>query len=249
MKILPVIDLMDGVVVRGVAGRRNEYRPVESCLAENADPVTIARGFRNQLGLDELYVADLDAIEHQRPNTPVYRKLADDGFQMMVDGGIQDVPLARETFAAGATAVIVGLETSPSFSFLRELCREFGTERVLFSLDLHDGKPMGRLTPSTTTDALQIAMEAVEAGCRRIIVLDLAGVGLDAGVSTERLCRRLLEDVPDLNLITGGGVRTVDDLLSLKTLGLEGVLVASALHTGAIGRQELEQLRRSQADE
>ena len=43
MKILPVIDLKGGVVVRGVAGRRDEYRPIVSqavrrCVAGERGP-------------------------------------------------------------------------------------------------------------------------------------------------------------------------------------------------------------------
>jgi hypothetical protein len=42
MRILPVLDLMNGVVVRGVGGRRSEYRPVASRLAVSADPADVA---------------------------------------------------------------------------------------------------------------------------------------------------------------------------------------------------------------
>ena len=80
-----------------------------------------------------------------------------------------------------------------------------------------------------------------------MIVLDLAGVGVDAGVSTVPLCRRLHRSFPQLRLITGGGVRSVDDLRELQGLGIEGVLAASALHNGTIGRRELEQLAAERA--
>ena len=44
-------------------GERERYRPVSSVLAgEDGDPLALARAFRSELGLDELYVADLDAI-------------------------------------------------------------------------------------------------------------------------------------------------------------------------------------------
>ena len=43
MKILPVIDLMQGCVVRGIGGRREEYRPIESRLARDSRPVSVGR--------------------------------------------------------------------------------------------------------------------------------------------------------------------------------------------------------------
>ncbi len=242
MKILPVIDLLDGVVVHGVAGRRDEYRPLVSRLAENADAQTVARAFRNQLGLDELYVADLDAILDERPNMAIYRRLADDGFDIMVDAGLRDVQRASRMLEAGASAVIAGLETSPGLAHLRKLCQDIGPERVVFSLDMLRGKPMGQLSSPAISDPAEIARQAIDAGVTRMIVLDLAGVGVDDGVPTMPLCRRLLRSFPPLRLLTGGGVRSVDDLRELQALGIEGVLVASALHNGTIGRRELEQL-------
>jgi uncharacterized protein related to proFAR isomerase len=39
----------------------------------------------------------------------------------------------------------------------------------------------------------------------------------------------------------GGGVRGVKDLVTLKDLGVFGVLVATALHSGKISPEELKQ--------
>src|SRR5579872_5647704 len=45
MRIVPVLDLLGGVVVRGVGGRRREYRPVVSRLTPSCDPLDVARAF------------------------------------------------------------------------------------------------------------------------------------------------------------------------------------------------------------
>ncbi len=250
MKLLPVLDLLQGIVVRGVAGKRDEYRPVASCLAENADALTIARAFREALGLCELYVADLDAILDERPNTDIHRRLAEDGFQIMVDAGLRNVDRARMLIDAGAAAVIAGLETSPGPEHLRQLCSAFGSDQVIFSLDMQAGRPLGDLSQwkcaiqDAPADPFAIASEAVDAGIRRMIVLDLEQVGVGHGISTADLCRRLNKRFPTLRLITGGGVRTVQDITELAATGAEAVLVASALHNGAIGRKDLNALKR-----
>ena len=62
MRVLPVLDVLKGHVVRGVAGRRQEYRPIQSRLASSSQPLAIAGGFRRHFGLTEFYLADLDAI-------------------------------------------------------------------------------------------------------------------------------------------------------------------------------------------
>src|SRR5262245_27511643 len=95
MDILPVLDLLNGIVVRGVAGKREEYRPIESRLVDSADVLPVARAFREQLGLTRIYLADLDAILHQHPNPDLYRELAEDGFELLVDAGLRNVESAE----------------------------------------------------------------------------------------------------------------------------------------------------------
>jgi phosphoribosylformimino-5-aminoimidazole carboxamide ribotide isomerase len=73
-----------------------------------------------------------------------------------------------------------------------------------------------------------------------MIVLDLAQVGVGAGVATGNLCRQLRQRFAGLRLITGGGVRHEEDLTELAALGIDGVLVASALHDGRLMRNDLQ---------
>lgn len=243
MKILPVLDLLNGVVVRGVAGRRETYRPVESALAPNPEPLAVARAFRETLGLDEFYLADLDAIVHERGNLGVYGELAADGFSVVVDAGLQQACEAAAILEAGAASVIAGLETLAGPEELAALSRTVGSERAVFSLDLRNGRPIGKLEPWETSEPFELARRAVEAGVRQMIVLDLAGVGVGAGVVTNELCVRIRDAFPDVRLITGGGVRGRDDLRALAGLDVDAVLVASALHSGAVGRAEIDEFR------
>jgi len=240
MQIIPVVDLLDGVVVRGIAGRRDEYRPIQSRLSPSPDPLSICLAIRQELGLDRLYVADLDAIVHDHLNVAILRALAKEEFLLWVDAGLRDTSRADTLVEVGASALIAGLETSPGPGHVEDLCRRFGPERVVFSLDLSDRKPMGVMDPWETSDPYGIAARAVEAGVRQIIVLDVAGVGSGEGVKTVDLCRRLKAGFRDLEITTGGGVRGVADLQRLEGEGIDGVLVASAIHDGRLGREELE---------
>jgi phosphoribosylformimino-5-aminoimidazole carboxamide ribotide isomerase len=67
-----------------------------------------------------------------------------------------------------------------------------------------------------------------------MIVLDLARVGKNDGPGTDALARALIDRFADLGVYIGGGVRDMDDLKRLESLGVAGVLVSSALHNGAL---------------
>lgn len=238
LQILPVLDLLNGVVVRGVGGRRDEYRPVESVLTASAKPLDVAQAFRERLGLTTLYVADLDGILHQRPNETVFRQLAADGFELWIDGGLRSLDDMSRLLKAGAAKVIVGLETLPEVRLLTTLIGEFGTERVVFSLDLQSGQPM--LGEARWPDAtpLGIARTVLGLGVTQLIVLDLASVGEQRGPSTLELCAEIRQLAPTVRLITGGGIRNADDLEPLHADRIDGVLLATALHNGAIRRTD-----------
>ena len=242
MRILGVLDLLGGVVVRGVAGRREDYRPIRSPLVDSAEPLAIARAFRDQLGLDELYLADLDAILGRSPNYVTWSALREAGFRLWVDAGIRHAADARALFATGVTGLVVGLETVAGPQALAEIVAEHG-DRVLFSLDLRHGLPLGDRAAWDHADAWTLAVWAVAFGVRRLLVLDLARVGVEAGTGTEDLCSRLSRQFPDLELVAGGGIRGMDDLRRLRMCGVGAVLLATVLHDGRINRTDLLVLR------
>ena len=72
-----------------------------------------------------------------------------------------------------------------------------------------------------------------------MIVLDIARVGTEAGLPTLPLCAEIRQTWPDTMIVTGGGIRGIDDLRRLDPAIVDGVLIASALHNGAITGSDL----------
>ena len=75
MRIIPVLDLKDGLVVRGVAGKRALYQPIVSKLCSSAEPVEVASSLRGLLGTGRMYLADLDAISGVDPAVGIFAEL------------------------------------------------------------------------------------------------------------------------------------------------------------------------------
>jgi phosphoribosylformimino-5-aminoimidazole carboxamide ribotide isomerase len=238
MHVLPVIDLKGGVVVRGVGGRRDEYRPVVSPLCAGPGPLTVARAFADHFGLRELYLADLDALAGAPPARAVYARLADDGFLLWVDAGLRDEGQARALARGRVHRVVAGSETLAGAAALARMAEGLG-ERLVFSLDLRDGRALAPGDWGVNDDPRRVAAEALACGARRMIVLDLARVGTGGGAGTEELIRHLAGARPQVEVYAGGGVRGRDDLARLKTLGARGALIASALHDGRLTRADL----------
>jgi len=238
MRIIPVLDLKGGHVVRGIAGRRQEYRPITSVLTSSTRPVDVARAFRDKLGLVECYLADLDAIAGDAPAFPVFADIRALGMRLWVDAGVRELEDATRLAEAGVETVIAGLETISGPQVLAGICPQLGSKRVVFSLDMKDGEILGRAARWQASEPRLIALQAIQLGVRRLLLLDLARVGMGGGTGTEQLCKELLYEHPAIEVVAGGGVRGVDDLRRLSDAGCEGVLVASALHDGRL-RPEL----------
>ncbi len=241
MRVLPVLDVMGGQVVRGLGGRRQEYRPIRSRLTASSQPLDVAQAFRDELALEELYLADLDAIAGAEPAWSLFTDLHARGFRLLVDAGVRTLTGACQLAEAGIDSIVVGLETVQGPAELAAIVRALG-DRVVFSLDLREGKPLGESPLWEGYDALSIAVEAVRLGVRRLLVLDLARVGLGAGVGTSELCAHLNAAAPDVEISAGGGVRDRADLEALRSCGVRCVLAASALHDGRLTRADLDGL-------
>jgi phosphoribosylformimino-5-aminoimidazole carboxamide ribotide isomerase len=230
VRLIPVLDVMNGVVVRGVGGRRSKYQPLVSRLTSSTDPVEVARALVETFRPAELYLADLDAIAGAPPGVTTYRAIRGLGVRLWVDAGIRDGGWAERVAAAGCD-VVAGLETVPGPAALREIAAAVGVDRVVFSLDLRGGVPLrdwpDRGGPGPVPSA-------VACGITRVIVLDLARVGGGTGIGTEDVCRQIWSAYPHVDVLAGGGVAGPDDLRHLEACGVRGVLVASALHDGRI---------------
>src|SRR5690348_8791069 len=108
MRIIPVLDIKNGVVVRGIGGRREEYQPVVSRLTASCRPVDVARAFRDQLGLAEMYLADLDAIAGATLAWNIYGDIQALGCRLWVDAGIREVADALELGRQGIQDIVIG---------------------------------------------------------------------------------------------------------------------------------------------
>jgi phosphoribosylformimino-5-aminoimidazole carboxamide ribotide isomerase len=238
MRVVPVLDLKGGVAVHAVRGERQSYAPVRSVLSPSADPVALARAFRDRLGSDACYVADLDAITGAGDHHVVVRAIADLGLAVWLDAGVATVEDARRAVGCGARRVIVGTETLKDPHDLAGIVQAARGADCILSLDHRGGQLLGGSPAVAGIDANALATAAWAAGIRAFIVLDLARVGAGTGPETEP-ARRLRASLPAAEIVLGGGVRGKDDLRALAAAGYQAALVGTALHTGVLGPADL----------
>jgi len=237
MKIIPVIDVLNGIAVHGVRGERKRYQPLKSLLCKSADPIEIASAFES-LGFSSLYLADLDAILGKTANFNVYRQImTETSLDLMVDAGVADIAKAREVMDAGVSKIVVGSETLRSLGFVSQAISAFGEDKIVVSIDQKGGKMLSASDSIALMDAVSFAQQLASLAVRQIILLDLDRVGTEHGINRTVL-RTLLEQTK-VEVLVGGGIRSLQELEQLRTLGVSGALIATVLHNGKVTVDEL----------
>lgn len=234
-----VIDLRGGRAVHAVAGRRSEYRPLRIAACPDGDPLRLALHYRH-LGVDGLYVADLDRIvERTDASQTGILRLMDLDLPLWVDAGIRTwgelaalaSPRQRASCGQREMVPIVATETLRTLKDLRRMVDAVAApNRLAVSLDLRGERVVAGCPELAGGDPLEVARKVIAEGVERLIVLDVARVGTARGASTRGLCRRLRLEFPGLTILSGGGVRGPDDASQLMKAGCDHVLAGTWLH-------------------
>ena len=228
MQVIPVIDLMGGLVVRARMGDRASYRPLESALSPTTGAIAVVRGLLAVYPFSTLYVADLDAIQSNGNNFSTLRNIRAEfpALQMWVDNGAADLAALDALIGADLGMPVIGSESQRDSKLITQ---HQSSRRVVLSLDFRD-------------DAFQGPREILAEPAlwpRRIIVMTLARVGSGAGPDLARFAE-IKAIARECEIYAAGGVRDAADLSALKAAGASGALIATALHEGRVVRADLE---------
>ena len=228
MQVIPVIDLKQNQVVHAKHGQRGKYQPIQSVLSASSDVFSIVTGLLKLYPFRTIYIADIDAIINTGNHFEQVELLSGLHPQVTwwVDAGISNVN-ARILYTPQANIrVVFGSENIHTLQDYRAMSYAYESRHVL-SLDKLNDTELGAAELHNT--GLYWPDDA--------ICMTLNNVGSNAGPDITRLqgLQQLnLARKKPANLFAAGGVRNIEDLLSLKQLGVAGALVASALHNGEI---------------
>ncbi|WP_265587423.1 imidazole glycerol phosphate synthase subunit HisF [Sphingomicrobium arenosum] len=238
-RIIPCLDVADGVVVKGVQFR--DHRAIGD-IVENAE-----RYVRE--GADELVFYDITASADGRSVDVdwVHKVAAVIDIPFSVAGGIDSVEKAAAVLGAGADKVSVNSPALRDPALITRLAEAFGRQCVVLGIDsftdadgvLRVKKFTGR--PEATQDAglqtLDWAREAVALGAGEIVLNAMNNDGVRKGydlVQLEALCEAV--DVP---VIASGGAGTPQHFAEAFGVGCSGALAASVFHDRRIAIGDL----------
>ena len=238
MILLPAIDLMSGEVVRLKQGKADQKTVYSN------DPAAFARRWQEEGG-DYLHIVDLDAaFSGELRNLASVRAIASAiTIPCELGGGMRSEAAIRRALDAGVARVIIGTRAAESLEFVRDMAKEFGSERIAVGIDAKNGiVSVKGWTELSTMNALDLAKKAEDAGAGTIIYTDIATDGMMQGPNFAEMENMLA--ALKCQLIASGGVSSAGDVQRLARMtGLYGCIIGKALYDGAINLREVSALR------
>jgi len=232
MEIIPVIDLMAGQVVHARYGKRQHYQPIQSLLCIGSKPNDIIHALLELYPFKTLYIADIDAIQESDNQFDSLVALTESFPEVAfwLDCGIRQMNHRALHYQKNIRPVI-GSENTDNLISYKAVSYACNSRHIL-SLDFKDDQFLGanelysssKYWPDDT------------------ICMSLKNVGSEQGFDLDTL-----NSIMQLNLArkspsrlyAAGGVRNIEDCNNLQRLGINGALVATALHQKKITYSEL----------
>lgn len=225
-RVIPAIDLKNSKCVSLVQGIPGTER------VSLDDPLGIAARWVDE-GASVLHLIDLDgAIDGKRINSSIIGSIVKDfEVETQVGGGIRSKADAAELLNNGVDRVILGTAAVNNPPLVEELADEFGSERIIVSLDSRNGKVTthGWAKASSFT-AVELGRKFEKLGAGSILFTDINTEGLLKGVNPAPT-RELVQAV-GIPVIASGGITTLSDIEVVKQTGAGGIVVGAALYVG-----------------
>jgi phosphoribosylformimino-5-aminoimidazole carboxamide ribotide isomerase len=231
MIIFPAIDIRNEKCVRLTQG---DYSKM---TVYGVDPVEVALKWQSK-GAEYLHIVDLDgAKDGKRVNGDVIEKIAKSTeIPIQVGGGIRDTKAVEELLSNGVSRVIIGTGAIKDLKWLSELVRVYG-EKICVSIDAKNGfVATDGWEQISEINAVDFAVNLENIGVRTIVYTDIQKDGMLKGPNF-KMYEELMKKV-NLDIIASGGITTIEDVETLKRMGVYGAIIGKALYDEKIKLEE-----------
>ena len=227
MLIMPAVDIRNGKCVQLVQGKPG----TEQVIINN--PEKVAKRWEDD-GAEIIHVIDLDGALESKDNLGTIRKILDEvSVPIQLGGGIRSIGYAKELLNLDIERLIIGTMAIKEPKTITELSDEFGSERIMVSLDSKDSKVVIKgWKEKIDKSATEISGEFQETGAGSILFTNVDVEGLLGGFDIQPAID--LVNSVDIPIVYSGGITTIKDVENLTKTGVKGVVIGSALYKDKI---------------
>lgn len=231
MLIMPAVDIKNEKCVQLVQGKPG------SEMVEIDNPENVARHWED-LGAKNIHIIDLDGTIDGKTNLKVIKKILNTvTVPIQLGGGIRSIEYAKELLNLDIERIIIGTMGIQNPKIIEELSKEFGSDRIMISLDSKDNKVViNGWQEKIDKSPVELSNDFKQYGAGSILFTNVDVEGLLSGFYTDPIVE--LKKSVDLPIVYSGGVTTINDIKELNKTGVEGVVIGSALYKNKIDFSE-----------
>ncbi len=232
MQIIPAIDIKNGKCVRLYQG---DF--AQETIYEN-DPVSTAMRWE-RAGATMLHIVDLDGAKEGRPHAlEIIRRIVESvRIPVGIGGGFRNAKTVRDVLETGAHRVVLGTVAVENVNVISQLVSQYGA-RIVVSLDAKNNKLMKKGWMEQSDMELIPAVKKLESlGVQTIIYTDTTRDGT-LTVPNYAAIQTLRERIK-VTLLVAGGISSIDQIVRLKDMKVDGVIVGKALYEEKINLREV----------
>ncbi len=235
MRKIPAIDIINGKCVRLTKG---DYT---TQIIYSEDPLEVAKEFEDH-GIKYLHLVDLDgARSNAIVNYNILKNIAlNTNLTIDFGGGIKSDLDIQIAFDSGASQITGGSIAVKNPEIFVKWIDKYGGSKVILGADVRNEKIA---TNGWMEDSNREIISFIEyyqrKGIKRTISTDISKDGMLKGPSYQ-LYKKILNKIPNINLIASGGISSISDLVKLRELGCEGAIIGKAIYEKRIKLKQLE---------
>ena len=201
MRIIPAIDIIDGKCVRLSKG---DYATKK---IYNEHPLEVAKAFEG-VGIQYLHLVDLDGAKSQHiVNYKVLEDIASKtSLQIDFGGGLKSDKDLHIAFESGAKQITGGSIAVKDPEIFKGWLKTYGAEKIILGADAQDEKvAISGWMEASQEELIPFIASYKKEGVSYVICTDISKDGMLEGPSFN-LYKRILDEVPGVNLIASGGI-------------------------------------------
>jgi phosphoribosylformimino-5-aminoimidazole carboxamide ribotide isomerase len=235
--IIPAIDIYDKKTVRLSKGNYNDitYYPLS--------PLAQAKQFAH-LGFKRIHIVDLlGASKGEVTITDILKSIKDEtGVEIEFGGGIRSAESVQSLKEIGIERIIIGSLAVKEKQLFESILQSHDPSLFIISADVNNKHIAVHGWKETTSISLKDHISyCLSLGLDQFLCTDISRDGMLQGTNT-KLYIEIMKDFNDIKLIASGGIKNIQNILTLKELNIYGTVVGKAIYENTINLEELSNL-------
>lgn len=223
MNIVVAIDIKKGLVVKAIAGIRNNYKPLSINKKDYSNPFSYIKFLNRTFNIKKIYIADLDSICGSRENWKIIVQIVQENPSISF---FLDLGFKKQKMLNDFQDLIISKKTSKKhFNFIigTELLKDvkslsgfYNKSEMLVSLDFNGSESLwiNNISKLMVFD--------------KIVLMFIKQVG-GRGINWKVL-KNLRIHLNPTKTIIAGGIQNNQDIRKLKNIGYYGIIISSLIH-------------------